>query len=110
MAAAEIETAWFRCEGGVVLEMDLPLPEGIGQRVRQGAIVRVAGPDGAPYVEAPDEPEVPGPPTTRPAPSASKSDWVGWAVTFPDESRRLSEEAALAMTKPELIDLFGNDH
>jgi chromosome segregation ATPase len=35
------ETGWFRTEGGAVLEMDLPLPEAIAQRVAKKEIVRV---------------------------------------------------------------------
>lgn len=52
------ETGWFRTESGTVMEMDLPLPEGIAQRVDKGEIVRVAGADGGEWVppEAPPTP------------------------------------------------------
>jgi hypothetical protein len=53
-----VETGWYRTEGGMIIQMDHPLPEPIAQRVARGDIVRVAGPDGAPYV-APDEPPPP---------------------------------------------------
>lgn len=100
------ETAWFRLEGGVVQEMDLPLAEGIEQRVRSGAILRVNGPDGDPYVATEDAPVVPAPPSERPATNAPKADWVGWAVNHPDEARRLPAADAEAMTKTDLIDLY----
>jgi hypothetical protein len=97
------ETAWFRCEGGCVLEMDLPLPEGIAQRVQAGAIVRVDGPDGDPYIPAPDSPPAPAPPTRRPADSARKPEWVAWAVVCGADP-----EVASGMTAQELKDRYGN--
>lgn len=45
------ETGWFRTESGVILEMDLPLPEPIAQRVHRGEIVQVANADGDPMPE-----------------------------------------------------------
>lgn len=98
-------TAWFRGEGGVVMEMDLPLPEAIAQRVQMGAIVRVADQDGGPYIppdEAEEADEVPAPPTERPADSALKPAWIAWAVACGAEP-----ETALGMTKPDLIDKYG---
>lgn len=35
------ETGFFRTESGAIVEMDLPLPEPIAQRVARGEIVRV---------------------------------------------------------------------
>lgn len=98
-------TGWFRGEGGVIYRMDLPLPEGIAQRVTAGAITRVAGPDGGPYDE-PDEPgpEVPTIPTTRPAVNASKAEWIGWAV-----ANGADYEDASGMTKADLIDRYGRE-
>jgi hypothetical protein len=49
MGAAE--TGWFRTESGTILEMDLPLPDGIAQRVTRGEIIRVANQQGAPWAE-----------------------------------------------------------
>lgn len=44
-------TGWFRTEGGSILEMDLPLPEPIAQRVARGEIQRVANADGGTWVD-----------------------------------------------------------
>jgi hypothetical protein len=55
-----VDTGWFRTESGVIIEMDLPLPDGIAQRVSRGEIVRVADAEGAPWPDehpAPVEPE-----------------------------------------------------
>lgn len=54
------ETGWYRTEGGSVLEMDHPLPEGIAQRVAKGDIRRVANAAGDPLEE-------PAPPAVKPA-------------------------------------------
>lgn len=35
------ETGWYRTESGTVLEMDLPLLDGVAHRVKTGEIVRV---------------------------------------------------------------------
>lgn len=96
-------TAWFRGEGGTVMEMDLPLPEAIAQRVEMGAIVRVAGPDGAPYIPDDEADEVPAPPTERPADSALKPAWIAWAVAC-----GANAEDAQGMTKPDLIEKYGH--
>lgn len=94
------ETIHVRGEGGGVHAMDLPLPEPIAERMAKGALVR-CNPDGSAYSGEPEE-SVPAPPTEQPAQSASKGDWVGWAVVCgatPDEAE--------AMTKADLIDKYG---
>jgi hypothetical protein len=48
---ATVETGWYRCEGGTVVQMDHPLPEGIAQRVSKGEIIRVKDETGDPWVE-----------------------------------------------------------
>lgn len=121
------ETGWYRTESGTILEMDLPLPEGIAQRVVRGEIVRVANAAGDPWpdpqtppsgvaaerreierlrallVEAgidPDaEPRVDGKP---PAVGANKPEWVAYAV-----SQGIDPQAAEAMTKADLIERYG---
>lgn len=45
----------------------------------------------------------------RPKDYASKAEWVAYATGHPDSTRRLSDAAALAMTKQELVDQFGDD-
>jgi len=104
MAGDTPATAWFRCEGGTVLEMDLPLPEGIAQRVERGAIVRVADAEGAPYVAGDDaiRTAVPAPPTKRPADSAAKPAWVAWAVVCGADP-----ETASGALKQDIIDTYG---
>lgn len=107
------ETGWFACEGGSIIEMDLPLPEAIAQRVEKGAITQVANADGDPL---PDE-TAPGAPLnddtdtskdmtalyTPPPPSASKAAWVGYAV----KHGGMTGDAAEACTKQDLVDRFG---
>ncbi|GAA0969780.1 hypothetical protein GCM10009555_017530 [Acrocarpospora macrocephala] len=99
------ETGWFLTEGGSIIEMDLPLPEGIAQRVLKGAITRVANADGDPY-EEPVSPDGTGDLDrvamyAPPPPSASKAAWVGYAVRH----HGLNPDAADGMTKNDLIDL-----
>lgn len=101
------ETGHFLGEGGVIWEMALPLPEVMQDKVTKGYLRRV-NPDGSPYVE-PVEGDEPPPEPKPPAQSASKAEWVGWAVDHPDESRRLSPDDAEALTKADLIEKFGKD-
>jgi hypothetical protein len=103
---AEQETIHVLGEGGTVLRLGLPLHEAIAERMERGHIVR-CNPDGTvPYAPADDQPEpegqVPAPPLTQPAATASKSEWVGWATVcgaLPDDAE--------AMTKQDLIDKYG---
>jgi hypothetical protein len=105
-AEAGPETGWFRCENGQVLEMDLPLHEGIGHRVAKGEIVRVAGPDGGDYIpdeDAPDPSDDPGEgDPIRPAQSAVKADWIDYAV-----AHGADRQQAEAMTKDDLVQKYG---
>lgn len=106
------ETIYLRGEGGGIHAMDLPLPEPIEERVRKGMLQRV-NEDGSPYVEAvTDEPtgagktpapgaQAPGLPLAEPAKSASKADWVGWAVV-----KGADAEEADGMTKADLIEKY----
>lgn len=48
---SEIETGWYRTEGGSILLMDHPLSEPIAARVAKGEITRVANEKGDPYAE-----------------------------------------------------------
>lgn len=43
----------------------------------------------------------------RPKDYAPKTEWVTYAANHPDESRRLSAEDADALTKAELVELYG---
>lgn len=107
------ETIHVRGEGGAVIEMALPLPEGIADRYARGLLKRVnadgspyTGPDaGAPAQEAPatagdDGPE-PEQPSGRPAQAAPKSAWIDYVV----RSGRLSAEDAANYTKADLIEM-----
>jgi hypothetical protein len=42
----------------------------------------------------------------RPPQSAVKADWVAYATNHPDEDRRLPQEDAETLTKPQLIELY----
>ena len=90
------ETIHVRGEGGAVWEMDLPLPDGVAQRLERGDLARV-NEDGSPYEEPADE--VPDGP---PAKTASKAEWVAYASRWHDNREELE-----GMTKAELIKGFG---
>lgn len=105
------ETIYVRGEGGAVLVMDLPLPEGIAERYTQGLIRRVH-PDGTPYYSAPALDGDPGPepdpessgPDSRPVASSTKAQWLAYVVT----QGRVSAEDAASYTKADLIELAGS--
>lgn len=73
------ETVQLRGEGGSVFTYDLPLPRDIEKRLAKGYLRRVAAEGPEPVSE-----------TERPAKSANKGEWVGWAVRVhgltPDEA------------------------
>jgi hypothetical protein len=100
------ETIHVKGEGGSVFQMTLPLQPDIAHRLSRGHLRRV-NEDGTPWLEsAPVTPAeaalVPSLPSERPALSASKGDWVGWAVrcgSTPDDAEIL--------TKTDLIDQYG---
>lgn len=105
------ETIHLRGEGGAVIAMDLPLPEGIAERYERGQLVRVHS-DGSPYYAPPSRPStavstpgqgsaLTGGTVPRPGARASKEDWVLWAAAV----HGLTAEAAEAMTKAQLQDL-----
>jgi hypothetical protein len=103
-----------RGEGGQIIKMDLPLPESIQDRLTKGLIRRV-NPDGSPYAGQAPAPEpdmqVTGSAaassaltegrTPRPAATARKAEWVGWAVGV----HGMDPEDADAMTKQALMEL-----
>lgn len=106
---AEPETAWFRGDGGGIHKMDLPLPEHMADKLTKGYLTRVNS-DGSPYVEPAPEPQggdgvapPPAPAVPRPAASASKAEWVGYAV----RAHGLTPDDAEAMTKQDLVDRYG---
>jgi len=100
MAAEGPEVALFRSESGQLIHMDLPLPEHMADKVAKGQLVRVND-DGTPYAGEASGPAE-GAPPSKPAPSASKGEWVGWAV-----SCGMDPEDAAAATKQDLIDRYG---
>lgn len=98
MAGEKPKTGYFLGSGGAVIEMDLPLSELYAEQVTKGYLRRV-NEDGTPY-----EGDVPASVTVRPADTAKKAEWVGWAVhsgAKPDDAE--------AMTKPDLIDKYGKE-
>lgn len=97
------QTIHVRGEGGQIIEMSLPLPEPIADRLSKGHLRRVE-PDGSPYGgrQAPER----GTALTegfppRPAKTAVKGEWIAWAVHV----HGLDPDAAEAMTKADLMDL-----
>jgi hypothetical protein len=104
------EHGWFRGEGGGIWRMDLPLPEIMAEKVTKGYLQRV-NEDGTPYVDATAEPtsggdgEAPTEDVPRPAQSAPKAEWVGYAV----RAGGMTPDDAEALTKHDLIDRFGRD-
>lgn len=98
----EVESVFIRGEGGSVFKLDLPLHEAIEDRLRKGYLTRVANADGDPYIESPEAPVVASLPTERPALTASKAEWVGWAV-----GQGLDPDKAEAATKQDLIEVYG---
>jgi hypothetical protein len=84
----------FRGEGGVVFEMDLPLSEIMAEKITKGYLVRVNA-DGSPYAEQD--------PVRRPAQSAPKAEWVGYAVRV----YGMTPDDAEALNKADLIDRYG---
>jgi hypothetical protein len=93
--------------GGLVIKMDLPLHEATAGQLTKGYLRRV-NEDGSPYVE-PVEGDNPPPALKPPAKSATKAEWVGWAVNHPDDSRRMAPDDAEALTKDDLMERFGKD-
>jgi hypothetical protein len=100
------ETIYVRGEGGGIHAMDLPLPEPIQERLTKGMLQRV-NEDGTPYIEespesSEDAGKVPAPPLTEPSKTATKPEWVGWAVV-----KGATPEEADGMTKADLIEKYG---
>ncbi|WP_369778839.1 hypothetical protein [Streptomyces sp. R33] len=95
------ETIHILGEGGGIHAMDLPLPEGIAERLAKGHLRRV-NEDGSPYEEG--GPETVAPPVEQPPQSAAKALWVGWAI-----ANGADADEAEAMTKQDLIDAYGGE-
>ncbi|WP_432589943.1 hypothetical protein ABVG11_34275 [Streptomyces sp. HD1123-B1] len=102
------DTIHVRGEGGQIIEMSLPLPEPVEDRLIKGQLRRVNA-DGSPYTGSTASPVAAGEQgsaltrgeTPRPPATARKAEWVGWAVGV----HGMDPEAAEAMTKQDLMDL-----
>lgn len=94
-AVEETETVYVLGEGGCVIQMTLPLPEAIADRLTKGYL-KLVNADGSTFVETNGEQ------LTRPAVNAAKGIWVGWAV-----HNGMTPDDAEALTKLDLIDKFG---
>ncbi|MEU6295013.1 hypothetical protein [Streptomyces erythrochromogenes] len=120
------ETIYVRGEGGAIIAMDLPLPEGIAERYERGQLARVHS-DGSPYTPAAPRPQTPSPPVpddadgdptaggtgpdpaavpdshrgARPGINAPKAEWIAFVVA----SGLHSAEEAANYTKADLIDM-----
>lgn len=90
------ETVYIRGENGLVMEHRLPLPDGVAHRLAKGYLQQVNA-DGSPLSDQPAAPD-------RPAKTASKTDWVAYAVAVDPD---LAPDDADAMTKADLVDKYG---
>jgi hypothetical protein len=99
------EVVHLKGAGGVVWEFTRPLSEAVEHQLTRHELVRV-NPDGSPWVES----ETGEPPAVaRPADSALKPEWVGYAVLRSEQAGEpLGHDAADAMTKAELIAKYGD--
>lgn len=95
-----MDSIHIRGEGGSVIEFDLPLSEPMAAKLHAGLVQRV-NPDGTVYTPAAG-PAAGGVSSQRPANGASKGDWVAWAI-----AQGADPAAAAGMTKPQLIDAYG---
>ncbi len=110
----------IRGEGGDITPMSPPLGEGIAQRLRTGALLRV-NEDGSRWEPEPDEP-VPAPKSlvekradeskaeatkapvlAKPAQNENKARWVDYAAS----TGQITREAAEDLNKAELVERFG---
>lgn len=90
-----------RGEGGARFALALPLHEAIEEQLRKGVLIRVNADGSEPYSGNDDD--VAGLPTEMPKVSASKTEWIGWAV-----AQGCSTDDAEAMTKADLVEKFGS--
>ena len=91
-----------RCAGGHVAERIRPVP-GTPDERRLAVLAADPGSDWRCVPDPVPEPVVP-PELTRPAKSASKADWVAWAVRCGADPA----DAAL-LTIPQLIETYGGE-
>lgn len=107
---SEANVGYFLGEGGVQWTFDLPLTEVLQEKLTKGYLRRV-NEDGTPYVEpveaveaTGDDNDPPPPPVELPpAASATKAEWVGYAVRV----GQMEPGDAEGLTKQDLIDKFG---
>lgn len=93
------ESGSFRGAGGVIWEMRLPLSGDMAEQLTKGYLSRVTE-DGSPYTDGPSD----GEPEQPPAANASKAMWVGYAHRV----HGLSIDDAEALTKNDLMELYGS--
>jgi hypothetical protein len=98
------ETVYLRGAGGIVWAHALPLPVEIEKQMTRQELVRVNA-DGSDWV---DEATGVAPAVARPADSALKPEWVGYAVWLSEQrGEPISVDTADAMTKADLIARYG---
>lgn len=97
------ETGLFRSESNQRIHMDLPLPEVMADKVTRGLLVRIND-DGSLYDGDAAGAAEGAPVTERPAQSAPKGAWVGWAV-----AQGAAVDDAEAMTKADLVDKYSKE-
>lgn len=88
----------YRGAGGAVFEMEEPLTENMRNQLARGELVLVD--EGGERVDN-------GPPV-QPKPTASKAEWVGYAVAVSKTTDKpITIDDADAMTKSDLIEKYG---
>lgn len=92
------ETIHVRGEGGVLWEMDLPLPEGAAHRLANGDLKRVNA-DGSAYEpEGDDQTMTP----AKPAKSAKQGAWVDYAVSLGADRDEVKD-----LSRGDLVEKYG---
>jgi hypothetical protein len=93
------ETVHILSENGeTIFEMDLPLHEAVADRLSKGYL-KLVNADGTPLREKSER--------VQPAPYASKSEWVGWAVHISQTTGSpITPDDAEAKTKQDLIEMY----
>jgi hypothetical protein len=98
------DTVHLRGAGGIVWAHTAPLPVEIEKQLTRQELVRVNA-DGSDWV---DEATGVAPVVARPADSALKPEWVGFAVWLSEQrGKPITVDDADAMTKADLIARFG---
>lgn len=84
----------------MIIEMNVPLPSHLQQRLARGELTRV-NEDGSDYVEPVKPSDLASGTPARPAANALKDEWVAYLIN----AYGIDPERAEAMTKQDMIDM-----